>query len=63
MRSEKSFLKSDLPKKCLICFNESPSKIMKNVVYIILKTLFVLKIFKLLSWFFGLLETTAGLEI
>ena len=33
----------------LICFNESPSKLMKNVFYFILKALFVLKIFKCLS--------------
>ena len=32
-----------------ICFNDSPSKMMKNVFYFILKALFVLKIFKFLS--------------
>ena len=32
-----------------ICFNDSPSKIMKNAFYFILKALFVLKIFKCLS--------------
>ena len=45
-------LKSDshLPKKFLfICVNESPLKMMKNAFYFILKTLFVLKIFKFLS--------------
>ena len=41
-------------KNCLICFNESTLKMMKNVFYfILLKALFVLKIFKVLSWFFG----------
>ena len=32
-----------------ICFNESPLKVMKNTFSFILKTLFVLKIFKFLS--------------
>ena len=41
---------SHLPKKLIFnCFNESPLKMMKNVFYFILKTLFVLKIFKFLS--------------
>ena len=60
------WLKSDshLPKKFLfICFNESPLKIMKNVFYFILKALFVLKIFRILSWHFGHVENTAWLEI
>ena len=35
-------------------FNETPLKMMKNVFYFIFKTLFVLKIFKFLSWFFGI---------
>ena len=40
---------SRLPiKNCVICFNESPLKIMKNVFFI-LKALSVLKIFKFLS--------------
>ena len=46
----------------LICFNNSPSKIMKNAFYFILKALFVLKIFKLLSWVFEHIEKTAWLE-
>ena len=33
----------------LVCFNDSPSKMMKNAFYLILKALFVLKIFKVLS--------------
>ena len=32
---------------------------MKNVFYFILKALFVLKIFKFLSWLFGHIEKTA----
>ena len=36
-------------KKVIICFNHSPSKMMKNAFYFILKALFVLKIFKFLS--------------
>ena len=40
-----STLKSDphIPIFFLISFNDSPSKIMKNVFYVILKALFVLK--------------------
>ena len=58
-------LKSDphLPKIfIIICFNDSPSKMMKNAFYFILKAVFVLKIFKLLSWFFGHVEWTPWLE-
>ena len=33
----------------LIYFNDCPSKMMKNAFYLILKALFVLKIFKFLS--------------
>ena len=42
-------LKSDshLPKK-IICFNDSPSKMIENAFYFILKVLFVFKIFKVL---------------
>ena len=36
-------------KKKFICFNDSPSKMMKNVFYFILKALFILEIFKFLS--------------
>ena len=58
-------LKSDSDiskKKIIICFNDSSSKIMKNTFYFILKALFVLKIFKFLSWLFGHVEKTAWLE-
>ena len=40
---------SSSQKNCVICFIESPLKMMKNGFYFILKALFVLKIFKLLS--------------
>ena len=49
-------------KKKFICFNDSLSKMMKNAFYFILKTLFVLKIFKFLSWRFGHVEKAASLE-
>ena len=61
----KKTLKSDshIPKKnCVIYFIESPLKMMKNAFYFILKALFVLKIFELLSWLFGHLGKTAWLE-
>ena len=41
---------------------DSPSKMMKNAFYFILKALFVLKIFKFLSWLFGHVEKTTSLE-
>ena len=43
-------------------FNDSPSKMMNNAFYFILKALFVLKIFKLLSWLFGHVEKIVWLE-
>ena len=51
-----SNLKSDshLPKKiCVICFIESPLKMIKNTFYFMLKALFVLEIFKFLAWLFS----------
>ena len=39
--------------KNFICFNNSPLNMMKNAFYFILKALFVLKIFQLLSWLSG----------
>ena len=36
-------------KKNFICFNENPSKMIKNAFYFILKALLVLEIFKFLS--------------
>ena len=57
-------LKSDshFPKKKFLCFNNSPSKIMKNAFYFILKAVFFLKIFKVLSWLFGHVEKTTWFE-
>ena len=51
-----------LRKKNVICFNDSPSKIMKHAFYFMLKALFVLKIFKFLSWIFVHAVKTAWLE-
>ena len=53
-----------LPSKInfVICFKDSPLKIMKNAFYFTLKALFVFKIFKFLSWFFGHVEKTAWWE-
>ena len=53
---------SDLPKKIVICFIESPLKMMKNAFYSILKAVFVLKIIKFLSWLFGHVEKMPWLE-
>ena len=46
-------------KNFVICFIESPLKIIKNAFCFILKALFVLKIFKFLSLLFGHIEKTA----
>ena len=46
-------------KKRIICFNDSPSEMMKNAFYFISKALFVLKIFKFSSWLFGHVQKTA----
>ena len=45
-----------------VCFDESLLKMMKNVFYLILKALFVLEIFKFLSWLLGHVEKTTWLE-
>ena len=51
---------SHLPKKSFfICFIDSPSKMMENAFYFILKALFILKIFKFLSYLLGYAEKTA----
>ena len=58
-------IKSDshLPKKfALFASLKSPLKKIKNASYFILKALFVLNIFKFLSWLFGLVEKVAWLE-
>ena len=51
----KTSLKShpQLSKNCVIWFNENDDQMMKNVLYFILKALFILKLFKFLSWLFG----------
>ena len=47
---------SPIKKICVVCFNESSLKMMKKAI--ILKALFVLKIFKFLSLVFGHIEKT-----
>ena len=49
-------------KICVISLMESPLKMIRNTFYFILKGLFVLKIFKFLSWLFGHVEKAAWLE-
>ena len=52
LKKKKRSLKSDshFSKKFFyICFNDSPSKMIENAFYFIIKALFVLKIFKFLS--------------
>ena len=44
---------------CVICLIESPLKMMKSAFYLILKAVFVLKIFKFLSRLFGHVRKTA----
>ena len=50
-------------KDFFIHLNDSPSKMMKNTFYFILKALVFLKIFKSLSWHFGHVGKTAWLEV
>ena len=49
-------------KKYVTYFIESPLKVMKNDYYFILKAIFVLKIFKFLSWLFDHYQKTAWLK-
>ena len=42
-----------------VCFSESPLKMMENAFCFISKALFLLSIFKCLSWLFGHIEKTA----
>ena len=45
---------SHFPKKIIfICFNDSPSKMLRNAFLFHLKSSFVLKMFEFLSWLFG----------
>ena len=63
-RSCKLYLKADshFPKKVyFISFSESSLKRTKNAFYSIWKALFVLKIFKFLSWLFAHIVKTAWL--
>ena len=53
---------SHLPKNYVICFIESRLKMMKKILYLNLKALFVLKIFKFLSQLFGHVGKTTWLE-
>ena len=48
-------------KNCVICSIENPLKMMKDAFYFILKALFIVKIFKFLSWLFDQLGKTAWL--
>ena len=50
---------SSSKKDCAICLIESPLKMIKNAFYFILKALFVLEIFMLLSRLFGHVGKTA----
>ena len=50
---------SPLEKICVICLNESPLKLMKNVFYFVLKAFIVVKIFKFLSRHFDHVGKTA----
>ena len=58
LKSDSNFVRKIL----FICFNEGPLKTMENAFYFILKALFVLEIFKFLSWVFGHVEKMAWLE-
>ena len=49
-------------KNCVICFFESPLKMMKNAFYFILKIPLVLKIFQVLVWISIQVEKTDWLE-
>ena len=49
-------------KICVICLTESPLELMKNAFHFILKALFVLKIFKVLSRLFDHVEKMDWLE-
>ena len=56
-------LDSHLPNNFfIVCINDSPSKMLKNAFYFILKALFVFNIFKSLSWLFAHVEKMTWLE-
>ena len=52
---------SPYKKNCVICFIERPLKVMKNAFYFIVKALFVLNLFKVLSLLFDHEEKMAWL--
>ena len=49
-------------KVCFIYYNEITLRMMKNTFYFILKGVYVLRIFKYLSWLFNYVEKAAWLE-
>ena len=49
-------------KICFVCFNESPLKTMKNAFHLVIRALYILKIFKFLSWLIGHAEKRALLK-
>ena len=54
---------SKLPKKIILFTSmKSPLKLRKNAFHFILKAVFVLEIFKFLSWLFGYVGKTAWSE-
>ena len=63
MYSHTQFVNPRSPSKKIVLYpSESPLKKMKNAFYLILKALFVLKIFKFLFCLFGHGERTACLK-
>ena len=48
---------------CVTCFIKSLLEIMRNAFYFILKALFIIKIFRFLSWLFGDVIKTVWLKI
>ena len=55
-------LKGTLSGRREFLITESPLKMMKNAFYFTLKAIFVLKIFRFLSWLFGHVEKAGRLE-
>ena len=53
---------SPFEKNFVVCFIESPLKVMKNAFYFISKAVFVLKIFGFISSFFSHVEKTASIR-
>ena len=57
--SELKLRLSPSKENCFIYFNKSSLKMMSDAFYFILKSLFILKIFKYLFWILGHVEKTA----